>query len=283
MAVKMKDFGRIDEFKVDPHMLVIREGWNVRDDTDPDVAAHIRSIADGIHASGIQYIPALTVYVDGDEIVVTDGYCRTKATLLAISEGAEVPYLPCRPEERYSDEADRTLSMLHRNGGLPLKPYQKAMVIKRLLSLGLKESEVSQRAGISLSAVKDAVILLSSPHEVKEMVQTGEVSATQAVKTVRQVGGKKGAEVLQDAVKKAKAEGKTKATGKHVNVPVANDTPQPPPIDGPYFGKVGYEGYCASTGGVSAISGDTLPTWDGLPEAIQTAWISAATAIIGAV
>lgn len=274
MAINLKDFKRIDEFKVPPEKLVIRTGWNVRDDSDPDVAQHIREIANNIHTSGIQYIPALTVYTDGDEVVVTDGYCRTKAALLAISEGAEVPWLPCRPEERYSDEADRVMSMLHRNGGLPLKPLQKAMVIKRLLSLGLNESEVAKRAGISLSAVKDAVVLLSTDQPVKDMVTAGEVSATQVVKTVRKEGKTRATAVLTDAVEKAKGQGKTRATAKHVE-PVM-------PMQMEYLAQKGYEGYCGHTGGVSLVSGAELPGWSDLSINIQEAWIAAARAIVEA-
>lgn len=37
-------------------------------------------------------------------------------------------------------------------------------------------------------------------------------------------------------------------------------------------GQIAYEAYCRSTGGVSLVSGDKLPTWDDLPPKIQTAW-----------
>jgi hypothetical protein len=37
-------------------------------------------------------------------------------------------------------------------------------------------------------------------------------------------------------------------------------------------GQVNYDGYCASTGGVSLISGATLPVWADLDPRIQAAW-----------
>jgi ParB family chromosome partitioning protein len=210
---------RIDAYMINPRKLVIDPGFNVRDKSDPEVAANIRSLADEMKQNGIQYIPALTVYMRGDEVVVTDGYCRTEGALLAISEGAQVPYLPIRPEEKHSNEVDRTFSLLKRNEhGLALTPLQQAAVVKRLLGLGLSDQEVADRACKSIAHIKQLVILLSSPQDVKEMVKSGEVSASQAIKTVRK-HGEKAKEILGEAVETAKAKGKSKATAKHIKSP----------------------------------------------------------------
>ena len=45
------------------------------------------------------------------------------------------------------------------------------------------------------------------------------------------------------------------------------------------LGRVGYEGYAASTGG-KTFDGRDMPTWDALPDRIRQAWSDAATAII---
>lgn len=45
------------------------------------------------------------------------------------------------------------------------------------------------------------------------------------------------------------------------------------------LGKLAYDAYCTQTGGVSLVSGETLPPWDGLTAALQTAWISAARTV----
>jgi ParB family chromosome partitioning protein len=213
---------RIDAYMINPHKLVIDPGFNVRDKSDPEVAANIRSLADEMKQNGIQYIPALTVYMRGDEVVVTDGYCRTEGALLAISEGAQVPYLPIRPEEKHSNEVDRTFSLLKRNEhGLALTPLQQAAVVKRLLGLGLSDQEVADRACKSIAHIKQLVILLSSPQDVKEMVKSGEVSASQAIKTVRK-HGEQAKEILGEAVETAKAKGKRKATAKHIKPATAS-------------------------------------------------------------
>lgn len=44
------------------------------------------------------------------------------------------------------------------------------------------------------------------------------------------------------------------------------------------FGKVAYDAYCASSGGVSLVSGAKLPLWDDLSPQIKSAWEAAALA-----
>lgn len=46
------------------------------------------------------------------------------------------------------------------------------------------------------------------------------------------------------------------------------------------YGRVAYEGYCASSGGLSLISGAKLPEWDALKPEIRAAWEAAADAVI---
>lgn len=46
------------------------------------------------------------------------------------------------------------------------------------------------------------------------------------------------------------------------------------------LGQLAYEAYCASTGGVSAVSGAKLPTWDDQNAEIKMAWIAAARAVM---
>lgn len=45
------------------------------------------------------------------------------------------------------------------------------------------------------------------------------------------------------------------------------------------LGMIAYAAYCKSSGGVSLISGATLPTWDQLKPEIKTAWEAAADAV----
>lgn len=46
------------------------------------------------------------------------------------------------------------------------------------------------------------------------------------------------------------------------------------------YGKIAYDAYVKQAGGVSLVSGVTLPEWDALPTEIQRAWIAAGIAVI---
>lgn len=46
------------------------------------------------------------------------------------------------------------------------------------------------------------------------------------------------------------------------------------------FGQIAYEAYAEKAGGLSLISGATLPAWDDLNGSIQEAWTAAAQAIV---
>jgi len=45
------------------------------------------------------------------------------------------------------------------------------------------------------------------------------------------------------------------------------------------LGRICYEGYCEQTGGVSLISGQSLPPWEDLSAALRIAWITAAQTV----
>jgi len=45
------------------------------------------------------------------------------------------------------------------------------------------------------------------------------------------------------------------------------------------LGKLAYDAYCTQAGGVSLVSGEPLPPWDGLTGPLQDAWITAARTV----
>jgi hypothetical protein len=48
------------------------------------------------------------------------------------------------------------------------------------------------------------------------------------------------------------------------------------------FAKIAYDAYCKQAGGKSLATGDPLPEFYSLREAIQDAWYTAAEAVLGA-
>lgn len=49
----------------------------------------------------------------------------------------------------------------------------------------------------------------------------------------------------------------------------------------PSYGKIAYDAYCKSSGGVSLVSGANLPEWSALSDEIKKAWEAAAEAVRG--
>lgn len=206
--------GRSDIYKMRPQDIHVRYGWNVRvvdfDPLDIDDLALARSIAE----NGVK--EALTVIWDDGKAFVTNGHRRLAAARYAMETfGAEIKSIPCQTEDRYSSESDHVFSMLVRNSAKPLLPIEQAKVFKKLIDLGWSEADIARRVGKGRQWVGDLLALQAAPSEIVTMVTSGEVSATLAIQTIAK-GRDKAAGVLSAAVDKAKGEGKSRATARHI-------------------------------------------------------------------
>lgn len=202
--------GRSDLFMLDPNLIVVDPGWNVRIKTEAYFAG-IRELADSIKSEGVK--EPLRGFMRGDDPVLTNGHRRLDAVMLAISEGAEIKAVPFLPEDRNGNDADRVMTMLTSNSGAPLLALEKAEVFKRLMNFGWDIAKIATKSGISGSQVRNILDLGAAPSAVQAIVTAGEISATTAVAAVREHGDG-AAEVLGQAVAKAKERGSKKATAR---------------------------------------------------------------------
>lgn len=211
---RMKDLAvaTSDQWKWDPRKLEIDPDFNVRVE-GPDLEAHILDLMEQIRPCGVK--EPLTVYMKGDTPVITNGHCRYRAVMRLIAEGVDIVSVPIRVEERGSNEVDFALSMITRNSGLPLTPYETALVYKKLQGYGLTTAMIAEKVGKTQPYVEQLLDLLSAPVAVLDKVKKGEVSATLAAKVVRKEGANAPA-VLEEAQAIAKQSGKAKVTPKHV-------------------------------------------------------------------
>lgn len=213
MALKDIASGRRDVFNIDPNLLKIKEGWNNRDFNDPANAEHVEQLARSIAEIGVRE-PLKVVWEDNTPYI-TNGECRYRATLLAIKNGAEIKTVPVMSEDRYANEGDRIFTQIASNSGKPFTQLEMAKTFKKLLDLGWKQQEIAAKAGMSGGRVSQILEYLTLPTQVQQMVTNGEVSASMAVKVVKEEGSQ-ATEKLSQAVSTAKAEGKSKAAPKHV-------------------------------------------------------------------
>ena len=200
--------GKRDSYPVDPRALKIDPAYNVRDIKDPETVAHVRWLADSIAENGVK-VP-LEVRLDGEDIYVVAGHCRHAATMLAISEGAEIATVLCIPEPKGTNEVERTLNLVTSNSGKPLTPLAIAEVVRRMLAFGWTNESIAKRLGWkSVATVENSIALMGAPAEVKDMVRSGAVSASTASKVVKKEGSKAAATLKAAAAKTGKATSKT--------------------------------------------------------------------------
>jgi ParB-like chromosome segregation protein Spo0J len=202
--MKIRDIavGRKDMFMIDPKILKVKSGWNARI-AGVDLDEHIQGLKNSIKEIGVQQ--PLTIFMEGDEVFVTDGHCRLQATLLAIEEGAEIAAVPCKPEERYSNEADRVLSMVIRNSGKPLTMLEQADVVKRLLSFGWEAKTVAQKTGYSGQHVANLIVLAGADEQMRSQIAKSMISASLAVDLLKHHGDDAGelvSNVIEETGKK---------------------------------------------------------------------------------
>ncbi len=208
--------GRSGLFMIRPTDLRVEPGFNSRvRDFDPDDEEDL-ALANSVAEYGVRQ--PLTIYWRDAAPWITDGHRRYGAVMHALSKGAEIPSVPVQSEGQYSTEADRVFSQIVRNTGKPLLPIEQARVFKKLIDLGWDEKNIAIKAGLSRQRVVDLLNLQAAPREVVAMVEAKEISAGLALDEIRAAKGNDAVAVerLETAVTKAKSEGKSRATARHV-------------------------------------------------------------------
>jgi ParB-like chromosome segregation protein Spo0J len=203
---------RTDIFWVSPSDIKEKPGWNCRVDSDPANQAYIVQLALSIKQVGVK--EPLTVFRDDDGIWLVEGHCRLRAVAYATEVlGAEIKRIPVKTDDRRTDEANRVLRQAL--DGKPKTTFELGIVYTRLMGYGWTLAEIASKVGKTEQTIKDALDLQGASKEVKELVTSGQVSATVATRAVQAKGAEAAAE-LKTGVAKAKSEGKKKATARHV-------------------------------------------------------------------
>ena len=206
-----------DMLMIDPRIIQIDLGYNLRDLTTPDALEKLDQLARDIAHNGFSIEQPITVRLKDDKPFVVAGHRRRAAALIAIEKyGAEIQAIPCIGEAKGTSEADRTADIFVSNNGEPLAPLDKVAGIKRLMGFGWDLDKIAKKCGLgSAQNVENYLVLGSAPMAVQEMVKGGEVAASTAV-AVTKKHGEGGAEILAAAKVQAATEGKTRVTNAHV-------------------------------------------------------------------
>lgn len=195
------------------------DGFNIRNPSDPEYKAHVRSLATSIKTNGYMHDKPLAGYVakdpetDENVIYLTDGHSRLLGVDLANKEGAEITSLPMVVKPKGTSMEDLTVALHTSNSGKPLTPYELGTLFKRMVGFGRTEKEIATRFGVSKKYVDDLLLLVGANKDVQDLVMSGKVAATLAIETLK-VDGAKAGKKLTKAVEKAEAQGKKKITAK---------------------------------------------------------------------
>ena len=215
--VSDKTVRRGDLFRVAIENLVVVEGFNdSRRFNDP---AELRSHIDGMKAfvrNGGK-LPPIEVWVNPETgaTELVEGHCRTNCYRELALEGFEVK--PGEPLEYVNallftgTAAERKARIVTSNSQLALAPLGYAKVYSDLRAEGLSNSEIAAMVGKSRGHVDQMLLLADGGEQVHEAVKAGVVSATEAVKIVREHKEDAGAEIERRA-EVAAEQGKAKVT-----------------------------------------------------------------------
>jgi len=194
-------------FKVDPNTVEFEEGFNLRDE-GPGLDAYIDQLEAAMRAGA--YIPPIDLSVVDGRRIVREGHCRTRA-----ARRIEGYMLEARQVR--GNEVDALFHMMGSDQKRTFSPVEVARGYLRLIHMGQDVAAIAARLGLHRSTIENALTLAEAPQAVQTMVKAGTVSPSLAIKTVRE-HGTAAAVTLRDALAKAEAMGKTKATPKHVAV-----------------------------------------------------------------
>lgn len=205
--VKDGTIKRADAMKVRLADIHVEPGFNERT-PGPDLEGYIEQMVQYILDGGT--LPPLEVRPRAEGGVwLVDGHCRTESYTRALARGAAIDWLEVRAF--VGNDADRVARIVSSNTNRPLTPLETSRVYKKLRAFGKSPADIATMVGRTRTHVDQMLLLADANSDVQQMVEAGEVSASTAVKTVREHGESAG-QVLGNAQTRAKAAGKAKVT-----------------------------------------------------------------------
>lgn len=168
---------------------------------------HVNNLAEEYRKNGPDALPPLKAEFRDDSPYPegVEGFHRYAA---AIKAG--LTELPVQPF--VGSLLQKTALKVKSSQGLALTALQRADAYLTMVAEGATVQEVAAEVLTSKTDVEDKLYLARAPESVREMVDKGLVSATEAIKVLRKHSGPEAEAVLAEAVKRALEKGKKKAT-----------------------------------------------------------------------
>ncbi len=210
--------GRGDVYRVNPFVINVKSGFNVRDFDSERMKARISELAASIVANGVRR--PLKVRMDSGNLVLVDGECRLRAVMYAINElGAEIRTVPVLMAYRAMSEAEATLSIMIENDSMELSVLEKSEIVSRLENFGWDSDDIASKIGVTVAYAKQLSDMSGMPEEVKEMIRENVISATLALSITRECEFDETSimEAISKGQEAAEAAGSTRITARRVS------------------------------------------------------------------
>lgn len=197
---------------LDPKVVSIVDGRNTRFDV-----GDIEELANSIEAQGMRN-PVKVQQVKAGVYQLTEGHRRHQAcellkhryTTLSSKpptvKGNPVFHLVARVISEKATEDEITIDMLVSNDGKPFLPLEEALMLDKLKKSGHSNADIAKQIGKSVSHVSDRLALVNADETVKEAVEEGTITASEAVTIARKTKGDN--EKQQEIMEKVEKEGK---------------------------------------------------------------------------
>ena len=197
-----------DLFLIDPRNIVVVDGFNVRRDFDLD------ELKEQIKAKGVLNPLTVIAFKDdegNEKYKLVDGERRYRATMLAISEGADIPYVRAMKARKDASTEELYIQQMMRNEGKKFTEYECAIMFRRFKEeFGYSQVEIADKFKKSPAFISKCLSLLDLPPYIQERIMKGELS----VKAAKEIAANYGSE--KEQVDNAKENGRATATNKEV-------------------------------------------------------------------
>lgn len=204
-----------DLFLIDPRNIVVVDGFNVRRDFDLD------ELKEQIKAKGVLNPLTVIAFKDdegNEKYKLVDGERRYRATMLAISEGADIPYVRAMKARKDASTEELYIQQMMRNEGKKFTEYECAIMFRRFKEeFGYSQVEIADKFKKSPAFISKCLSLLDLPPYIQERIMKGELSVKAAKEIAANYGSEKEqVKAAKSAVDNAKENGRVTATNKEV-------------------------------------------------------------------
>lgn len=206
---------RTDIFLIDPRNIVVMDDFNVRRDFD------LEELKEQIKAKGVLNPITVIPFKDGnvERYKLVDGERRYRATMLAIQEGADIPFVKALKAPKDATQEDLYIEQMMRNEGKRFSEYECGIMFKRFRDeFGYTQNEIAEKFRKSPAFISKCLSLMDLPKEIQERIIRNEISAKAAKDIAASYETEQERiEATEKAVEIAQKQGKRTATNKEIN------------------------------------------------------------------